>query len=28
LNWLVMACFGLLAAGCALWVMKMVREET
>jgi len=28
MNWLVMACFALLAAGCALWVMKMVREET
>ena len=28
MNWLVMACCGLLAAGCALWVMKMVREES
>lgn len=28
INWMVMGCFGLLAAGCALWVMKMVRMET
>lgn len=27
INWLVMGTLGLLAAGCAVWVMKMVREE-
>lgn len=26
-NWVVMGTFGLVAAGCAVWVLKMVREE-
>lgn len=26
-NWGVMGTFGLVAAGCAVWVLKMVREE-
>jgi predicted MFS family arabinose efflux permease len=26
-NWLVMGTLGLFAAACAIWVMKMVREE-
>ena len=26
-NWLVMGTLGLFAAGCAVWVLKMVREE-
>jgi predicted MFS family arabinose efflux permease len=27
INWMVMGTLGLIAVGCSIWVMKMVREE-
>lgn len=27
MNWIVMGCFGFLAAICSVWVLKMVKEE-